>query len=129
MVPHSVLLGGGLSIPLGGRTPSPQSPIPLQDRDSPRRGYGKLVIGCHDSERSRTSRGDTSETLDVALGRIMDEEDFKFLKTDIDSVSRPVRGTFDTPIENDLLVWKKYPAKMALPLSLILCLSSEFLYV
>ena len=56
MVPHSVLLGGGLSIPLGGRTPSPQSPIPLQDRDSPGRGYDKLVIGYHDNERSRISR-------------------------------------------------------------------------
>ena len=88
MMPHSVLLGGGLSIPLGWRTPSPQSPIPLQDRDSPGRGYGKLVIGYHDSERSRTSRGDTSETLEVALSRIMDEEDFKSFKTDIDSISR-----------------------------------------
>ena len=39
----------------------------MQDRDSPGRGYDKLVIGYHDNERSRTSRGDISETLEVAL--------------------------------------------------------------
>ena len=37
-VPHSLFRGSGSSNPLGGRTPSPQSPIPLQVRDSPGRG-------------------------------------------------------------------------------------------
>ena len=87
-VPPSFFQSSGSSNPLGGRTPSPQSPIPLQDCDSPGRGYDKLVIGYHDNERSRTSRGDISEPLEVALGRIMDEDDFKAFKTEIYSGSK-----------------------------------------
>ena len=52
----------------------------MQDRDGP----GRLVLGFHDNDRSRTSRGDTSETLEVALSRIMDEEDFNSFKTGIE---------------------------------------------
>ena len=62
------------------RVPSSRNPIPVQDHDGP----GRLVLGFHDNDRSRTSRGDTSETFEVALSRIMDEEDLNSFKTGIE---------------------------------------------
>ena len=62
----AVLSGGGLRNPGGcgpRRALSSQNPIPVQDRDSP----GRLVLGFHVNDRSRTSRGAISETIEVAF--------------------------------------------------------------
>ena len=71
-----------LALPGDRRDDAPEIALPIQDYVDPNR----LVVGWHDNDRSRSSHGGASQTIDSVLSGTIGDDELDTFRTHLESV-------------------------------------------